>query len=52
MKYKILIYIRLTIKIAKMTTIYHSYRVNLTAGQTETVAKAMKQNTNNSKIDI
>ena len=29
-------------KIAKMTTIYHPYRVYLTAGQFETVVKAMK----------
>ena len=26
-------------KIAKMTTIYQPYRINLTAGQAETVAK-------------
>ena len=32
-------------KIAKMTTIYHPYRVNLTAGQAESVAKAMKHKT-------
>ena len=28
-----------------MTTIYHPYRVNLTAGQAELVAKAMKHKT-------
>ena len=32
-------------KIAKMTTIYHPYRVNLTAAQAESVAKAMKHKT-------
>ena len=32
-------------KIAKMTTSYHPYRVNLTAGQAESVAKAMKHKT-------
>ena len=29
-------------KIAKMTTFYHLYKVNLTEGQAESVAKAMK----------
>ena len=28
-----------------MSTIYHPYRVNLTAGQAESVAKAMKNKT-------
>ena len=33
------------IKIAEITTIYHPYRVNLTVGQAESVAKAMKHKT-------
>ena len=33
------------IKIAKMITIYHPFRVNLTVGQAESVAKAMKHKT-------
>ena len=32
-------------RFAKMTTIYHTYRVRLTAGQAESVAKAMKHKT-------
>ena len=32
-------------KIAKMTKSYHPYRVNLTAVQAESVAKAMKHKT-------
>ena len=32
-------------KSLKMSTIYHPYRVNLTAGQAESVAKAMKHKT-------
>ena len=32
-------------EITKMTTIYHPYSVNLTAGQAESVGKAMKHTT-------